>query len=166
LPTPTYIALANITIASAASTISFTSIPATYRDLVLVINGQLAINNFIGLRLNSDSGANYPQVMMRSNSGGSTESGTDTGTSIYANWSQARAGDRYTSIFQLMDYSATDKHKTVLSRNNYTDINPLTRVEANASRWANTAAVSSLTLVSGTNALAAGFTASLYGIAS
>ena len=168
MPTPTYTALANITLGSAASSISFTSIPTTgFRDLVLVMNGQLASNNFIGLRLNSDSGTNYTIVMMRNNTTTGTESGVETAaTSVYANWSQGRSGDRMQTIYQVMDYSATDKHKTVLSRNNYTDITPVQRVEALASRWANTAAVTSLTLITGTNALATGFTASLYGIAS
>jgi len=166
MPTKTYLPLATVTTGSASSSITFSSIPATYRDLILVINGQLASNNTMGLRFNSDSGSNYLMVMMRDKSPTGAESLTETGTSIYTNWSTARSGDRHQTIFQIMDYSATDKHKTVLSRNNYTDITPLQRSETVASRWTNTSAITSMTLITGTNALSSGFTASLYGITS
>ena len=165
MPKKTYTQINSVTLAAASSSVTFSSIPNTFRDLVLVLNGQLASNNSVGLRLNSDSGTNYTIVMMRNNTTTGTESGVETAaTSVYANWSQGRSGDRMLTTYQVMDYSATDKHKTVLSRNNYTDITPTGRVEALASRWTNTAAVTSLTVITGTNALAAGFTAALYGI--
>jgi hypothetical protein len=61
-----------------------------------------------------------------------------------------------------MDYSATDKHKTVLTRNNITDNN----VTAIASRWANTAAITSVTVLSPSSTITSGSTISLYAIVS
>ena len=60
-----------------------------------------------------------------------------------------------------MDYSATDKHKTMLSRGGSSSFG----VGMNAGRWANTSAVTSV-LVIGQSGLdfAAGSTFYLYGI--
>jgi hypothetical protein len=63
-------------------------------------------------------------------------------------------------LMDLMDYSATDKHKTALIRMNVAD----TIVFAQASRWANTAAVTTLTALTILNSYPTGTTLSLYGI--
>jgi hypothetical protein len=66
------------------------------------------------------------------------------------------------NIAQIMDYSATDKHTASISRDNAM---PDSRIRATASRWANTAAVTSLLcrIDSGAN-FNAGSTFALYGI--
>lgn len=165
MPTPTYTALANITLGSSASSVTFSSIPATYRDLVLVINGEFTGNFGTGVRFNSDSGVNYPQVMMRTIDS-TTESSTDTANNFYGSWSASSSANRFTMVFQALDYSATDKHKTALWRNGYIDNAARTRVEAFAGRWANTAAVNSVSVNTSTNGFASGFTFNLFGIAS
>jgi hypothetical protein len=58
-----------------------------------------------------------------------------------------------------MDYSATDKHKTVIYR---ADANGVS-TEANAARWADTAAITSLKVLYNTN-MKTGMTLSLYGV--
>ena len=67
------------------------------------------------------------------------------------------------SIAQIMDYSATDKHKTVLVRGNYDQPSVGRFVEAQASRWANTAAINSIA-VSSTSNLGVGSRIDLYGV--
>jgi hypothetical protein len=71
------------------------------------------------------------------------------------------SGDPQTafSILQIMDYSATDKHKSALTRTTHTSQSV---VEALASRWANTAAITSLAVSGGT--FNVGSTFALYGI--
>jgi hypothetical protein len=61
-----------------------------------------------------------------------------------------------------MDYSATDKHKTVLSRNNVAGGG----VDAFANRWANTAAITSVEVrvSTGGQFFATPTTLSLYGV--
>jgi hypothetical protein len=62
-----------------------------------------------------------------------------------------------------MDYTASDKHKTVLARNNV----PGTGVEAQAARWANNNAITSITVITSSGAgFATGTVISIYGIAS
>jgi hypothetical protein len=157
MPTPTYTPLATVTLASTTSAVNFLSIPATYRDLVLVFDG----TNTAGLtdlyiRLNNDVGANYPGVRM-SGDGSNPASNTANTTSMRVGLiSTARTN----AIIQIMDSSATDKHKTVLSRSNISTA----ALDANASRWANTAAVTAINIFGGN--FAAGSRLDLYGIVS
>jgi len=166
MPTDTYVALANITLGSSASSITFSSIPTTgFRDLILVLNGQLTGVAGISFRLNADSGSNYSTVYIR-NVVNTPESATFADTRIFSTLSSVTSGTRIMSHTQLMDYSATDKHKTVLLRTGYDISGSGTTTDAQAARWANTQAITSIALVTSANQFAAGFTASLYGIAS
>jgi hypothetical protein len=155
MPTPTYTPLATVTLGASASSVTFSSIPATYRDLILVCEYTNASNGL--LRFNSDTGSNYTYVRMYGNgSSASSDSGPDTGFAIATGSSTSGQ----TSIIQIMDYSATDKHKTVLIRNGLAS----TFVNASANRWANTAAITTVSFQVGT--YGAGSRFDLYGIAS
>jgi hypothetical protein len=160
LPTPTYTALANITLGSSASSVTFSSIPATYRDLVYVISGQLVSASPTNtlLRFNGDSGNNYNRVFAFANSGG-ISSGADSLVAQANPW--FATNEQGNAIGTIMDYSATDKHKTMLSRYNGITAGLI----MSATRWANTSAITSMAF-SNTNNFAAGTTFALYGIAS
>lgn len=157
MPTSTYVALATTTLSSAASSVTFSSIPASYRDLVLVVQGTLASANTIAAEVNGDTGSNYPWVRMY----GTGSSAVDqSGTYVRALIGRLSTSQSV-SIAQFMDYSATDKHKTILSRGDAAD--DLT--VANAVRWANTAAITSILVrEDGAGSFQAGSTFSLYGI--
>jgi hypothetical protein len=163
VPTPTYTALATVTLASAASSVVFSNIPATYRDLILVYNGTVAAGATTGIRFNGDTGSNYNQVQMYgvgSGSGTSTSGSNETALNVgYPGTSRTQI------IVQIMDYSATDKHKTTLSRSD----NSAVVLAALAGRWASTSAITSITFrnndgESGLYNYLAGSTFSLYGI--
>ena len=153
MPTPTYTPLATVTLGTTASSVTFSSIPATYRDIV--VSSEL-IGSFGGrMRFNSDSGTNYPRVLMyATGSAASTENGFIV--------EQSPSGNDM-NLIQIMDYSANDKHKTVLIRQSEANLGNVT---ATAARWANTAAVTSITFLLVGGNLQAGTTISLYGIAS
>lgn len=163
MPTPTYTALATVTLGSSASSVTFSSIPATYRDLILVINGGIATgsSNFL-IALNSDTtNANYSMVQM-SGTGSATESTVGSGNGTrYLNYYGFPSTDLNTVITtQIMDYSATDKHKTFLTRSN----NAGNGVTALANRWANTAAVTSVQVIGESQNIRTGSTVNLYGV--
>jgi len=159
MATPTYKALATTTLSGTAASITFSSISSSYRDLVAVVNGELSTANTpdLQMKINADS-SNYSQVFMRGN-GSTTASGTYTAINLNSasTWSSGR---RYNHLVHIMDYSATDKHKTVLARGNWAggDIN------ATASRWASTNAVTSISFTVASGSFAIGTTFSLYGI--
>jgi hypothetical protein len=160
--------LATVTLGASASSVTFSSIPATYRDLILIANGSPSDNSFpvITSRFNADTGANYSRVRMQGSGSGSGASSAASGQSNLELASSFGAGSsssgRFILVAQVMDYSATDKHKTVLARSGTS----LDGVEAIAARWANTDAVTSWVILTSTAAFASGTTFGLYGIAS
>jgi hypothetical protein len=161
--TPTYIALATITLASTDSEVIFSSIPATYRDLILVIQAKSTTGNpAVVARFNSDTGTNYPYVRMTGNgsSAASASITTDTFLNLAAAFGINTSGNG-NIIAQIMDYSATDKHKAVLVRNNDAGLG----VEAIGGRWANTNAISTISIFNTSSiSFASGSTFSLYGV--
>jgi hypothetical protein len=165
MPKKTYTQINRVTLAAASASVIFSSIPQNFRDLILVSNQEVSGSFGLGIRFNGDSGSSYPQVMIR-NSANSVSSGSETGVQFYGSWGSQTANTRYLSIFQIMDYSATDKHKSTLLRNGYTDANNGAQcVEAFAGRWANTSAVSSINVfATSSSGFSTGSTFTLYGI--
>jgi hypothetical protein len=161
MPTPTYKPLATVTLAGSTSSVTFSSIPATFRDLVLVFNGGAVSGaHNLTVAFNSDTtSGNYSGVSMTGT--GSSALSTSSGLARLLNDYGYLEANQAVIVSQFMDYSATDKHKTFLSRSN----NAANGVSAVAGRWANTAAITSIAITTGAN-FSSGSTLSLYGIAS
>ena len=161
MATPTYDLLDSVTLSSSSSSVTFSSIDQSYRDLILVSSINASATSYFYLRFNSDSSSSYSTVNMGGD-GGATNSFATTATQSYLNFYQsASTTEPNGSITQIMDYSQTDKHKSVLVRNNTAS----KVVEARASRWANTAAITSLSVTASTGNFTAGSTFYLYGVA-
>jgi hypothetical protein len=162
--TNTYTPLATLTLTGGDSSITFASIPNTYRDLIIVCNFQMSgVSSATRLQVNLDGGANYNGVGMVGN-GSAASSGSESGQTS-ARIFGASLGPSNTfnnlGIIQLFDYATTDRHKTVLTRYGAST----TDIQAQASRWASTAAINSVTIfdVLG-QTYQAGSTFSLYGV--
>jgi hypothetical protein len=153
MPTATYIALANLTLSSAQAEVTFSSIPATYRDLVVVANGESPTNGSLLVRFNGDTGSNYPTVYMYQDSSGTYNIGY-----FYSGGTQGQ----FACVLNVMDYAQTDKHKTTLARLAKNG----SEVEASGIRWANTDAITSVTIRTSSNNFSTGCTFALYGIVS
>ena len=151
--TNAWVALGSVTLSSTASAV-FASIPATYRDLVLVYGGVASTTGNLGIRFNGDSGSNYYHVRMYAVSGGS---GSDTYTGTLAESGNTLTTQTAVTI-NIMDYSASDKHTTILTRSSSGGDS----VFAHANRWASTSAVSSIAFLSSHGATCTG-TLTLYG---
>jgi len=170
MPTPTYTALANITLGSAASTITFSSIPATYRDLVLVMAERNTTDDvgFV-MRFNGDSGSNYNYVLARGGDiGGVVSNQASSQTQMFVGgWSFGNGTSFPAPItIDIMDYSATDKHKTVLDRFQTRRNDGSGETGMMAGRWASTSAITTILLYPTSSIFAANTTVALYGIAS
>jgi hypothetical protein len=159
VPTPTYVSLGTITLGSNQATVTFSSIPATYRDLILVGEGTQATLASPAFICNGVVGG-YAVVNMY----GFTSVASQANTFNYGplGWFPVAGIGRFTFIANFMDYSATDKHKTVLTRGN----DDAAYVDATATRFPSTAAVNSITLTGFNNGgvWAAGSTFSLFGV--
>jgi hypothetical protein len=161
MPTPTYTPLATVTLGSAAASVTFSSIPATYRDLILigVATGSTTLQGRI--RLNGDTGSNYNYVRMSgSGSAATSVSAVNQTFGFVSGIAQATTTGALQIKIDIMDYSATDKHTTVVSRADQA----ANGAEAFANRWANTAAVTSVQVLTSTGNWAIGSTFNLYGV--
>lgn len=151
-------ALATTTLASTSATVTFSSIPAGYRDLRIICALNGTSNTYPWGVINSDAGANYNRVVM-------IGTGSATQSVATANQTTLDLGHLITGgviapyIFDFLDYAQTDKHKTILARMNNTS----DTVVAGAYRWASTSAITSFSLNS-SNTFAAGSTFSLFGV--
>lgn len=163
MPTNTYTPLATVTLTGTDSEVVFASIPQSYRDLIVVCKWGLtgSGDSIGGFRLNAAT-SNYTNISTVSQAG-SISAETRTSDDLSFVWRVGNDGSiNATTIIQIMDYSATDKHKTTLTRNN----GPANDfINATAGRWASTAAVTSVALRpwSGGN-IAIGSTFSLFGV--
>jgi len=163
----TYTLIDSVTLGSSASSVTFSSISATGKgDLVLVVDATTA-TTWAGVyfQVNNDSGNNYSMVRMSGDSSGAT-SGTATNTgqfSGHGNHSYIGTAEGYLMTSQFSDFSATDKHKTVLTR-----VNNAARpaVDAMAQRWASTSAITSIRIFLSNDSFATGSTFHLYQIVS
>lgn len=159
MATPTYDLLDSVTLSSSAASVTFSSITQDYRDLIVISQPthDSTGSNFYA-RFNGDSGSNYSYVYMRGN--GSTASSSNGSSQTEMSFGRADGGA--VNINQIMDYSATDKHKTVLERRN----DPDDAVWAFAHRWASTSAITSIALTPYSGNFDSGSTFYLYGVAS
>lgn len=153
----TYEPIATNTLGSDTASVTFSSIPSTYTDLVLVSNYRLNTgDNFLILRFNSDTGSNYSFTNFYSEG---TAAASDRATSQ----TSARIGfygsAQSNSIVNIMNYSNTTTNKTAISRDN-TNTYVITRVNL----WRNTSAITSLTILTPGPNITSGSAFTLYGI--
>ncbi len=159
-----YTAIASQTLTSSASSVTFSSIPGTFRDLVLVCGNIITNSNAVlGLQFNGvSSGSLYSWVYADATTGAGVQSEASTGDDIRINrnWNPTSTGPSQFNI-SVMDYTQTNKHKSVLSRGGRAD----TGTVMLAGRFASTSAITSLTVANlGAATFSAGCTFSLYGV--
>jgi len=139
----TYEKIATTTLSSLQSEITFSSIPATYTDIVLIFNGVRGSGPDLDLclRFNGDTGNNYSNTTVRGE-------GTTASSSRQSNQSITRLGvitlDRTTLRANIMNYANTTTYKAVLARQDST--NSSYGLTNNVGLWRDTAAINSITI--------------------
>jgi len=153
MPT-TYEKIATSTLGSSTATVTFSSIPSTYTDLVIVVYATQGGDVFF--QLNGDTGSNYSNTYIyNSTSLGSVRTSNDT--KIYINWSSN--GGNYTGTLNVMNYSNATTFKTTLIKDNINGAS----VDLGVGLWRNTAAVNSISF-KGASSYGVGSSFTLYGI--
>jgi hypothetical protein len=166
-----------ITPSGGATTVTFSSIPQTYKHLQIraICKDTYATGNqaaSYNIRFNSDSGANYTYHYLRGN-GSTVSAGASTGTtSATIFYGAANSGTSVTNVFgtsivDIHDYTSTAKYKTVRSfagadGNGVSTTSFLLALSSNL--WLNTAAISTITIIPDITAFATGTTFALYGM--
>jgi hypothetical protein len=159
----TYEAIATVTVGSGtAATMSFTSIPGTYTDLVLKISGRSTSDN-IGIDI-SFNGASTNQSYRRLRGDGSAASSTTlTSIRVINNNSGATASTFGNTEVYIPNYAGSN-NKSVsadgVNENNATEA----FADLGAGLWSVTDAITSITLTPNLGNFAQYSTATLYGI--
>lgn len=161
-----YTPLANFTLGSNAATVTFSSINQSFRDLVMIVVARNASSTSNpALQFNSDTtSGNYVFVTGEANSGSRTSTvGANAFIPAGNNFAALVSGSLSITRFDILDYTATNKHKTVISRVN----NASAAVGMAAGRWQNTSAITTVRLLTGNGtSYASGATFMLYGVSS
>ena len=161
----TFSPIATTTFGSGATSYTFSSIPSTYTDLVLV--GQTIVASGTGyefsLQFNSDTGTNYSNTYLVG-TGSATASGRGTNFAyIDAGYLSTNSGNPNTRICNIMNYSNTTTYKTVISRASSDNAG---QVSTTANLWRSTSAINTIKVYSAQGlTFATGTQLTLYGIA-
>lgn len=163
--------IAEVTLASPGS-ISFTSIPADYRHLVVEFAGwstRVAADDTLFMRLNGDTAANYDWQSLSASAAAVSAAESLAATLLTVGVLPAAngpAGAVGTAVIDLPLYRSTGFHKGVVARGGTrtsTASGGLV-LRQHMGAWRNTAAVMSILLGAGNASLGAGSVATLYGL--
>jgi hypothetical protein len=159
MPTNTYVELDKVTVGTATNIVTFSSIPGTYTDLRIVINGTAASTSYCTLRFNGDTGSSYSNTEIV---GDGTTAGTyRNGSGVYA-----YTGSIYTAqtnnLIDIFGYSNSTTFKSFFHKAD----NAGNSVKQSVGLWRSTSAITSITVgTGGATNFNTGTTFSLYGIA-
>jgi hypothetical protein len=155
----TYTPIATTTLGSAASSYTFSSIPSTYTDLVLIFNGAITTGfDAIAVTVNGDTGTNYSRTVLSGNGSAASSFNSANATSMQIG---IMGTENSNTIFNIQNYSNTTTYKTFLSRAN----SSANVTRANVGLWRSTSAINRIDLTAASSTFIAGTTFTLYGIA-
>jgi hypothetical protein len=166
MPTATYDKIETYTLPSNTNSYTFTSIPSTYTDLVIITSNLTCTGAYtLTAQLNSDTGSNYSWTVLSGNGTSASSlraASQTTGLCFGAYPIGMSATVPSVVVSTILNYSNTTTYKTSLSRFNTASV----EVDANVSLWRSTAAVNSVTLRSSNPAgsLKTGTVFTIYGI--
>ena len=169
MPT-TYQLISSNTLSTTAASVTFSSIPQTYTDLVLKITNRSAAAGTVlasALIFNSSSAGNYSSTIVEGNGSGASSFRMTNDTQAYTY--DINAADSTSNVFSsgeiyIPNYTVTAKKPFEVfgtSENN----DAFSRIRAGANLWGLTGAITSITLqMYGGSSFASGSSFDLYGI--
>jgi hypothetical protein len=159
----TYESIATTTLASTNSTITFSSIPSTYTDLVLIGAPIVSASLDYKWYVNGDNTSGlYSQTRLLGNGSSATSARTTAANFLYLDATAPASGSVQNFVMNFMNYANATTYKTVLVR--YNDAG--TETAARVNLWRNTNAITSITISTDTSTFAIGSQFTLYGIKS
>ena len=147
----TYDSIATTTLSTSSAQISFTSIPATYTDLRIVVT-EFALGNGgqISLNFNSVSSTLYSGNVLRSNGSPSASLETSNSTNFVTYDGMAGTALPSLTIIDIFSYANTNIFKTWLAKTSgdrnspsfvyatcglFRSTNAISRIDLNAQNW-------------------------------
>jgi hypothetical protein len=161
----TYEPIATTTLGSAASSITFSSIPATYTDLRVIFTGTTTLSGeTLYYRFNSDSGSNYSITQLWGDGSTVGSRRITSATQLSTTYAYSLVDTNPQMItFDVFSYAGST-NKTTLGGHSG-DNNGAGGVDLTVGLWRSTSAITSIFMfASGGTTFKAGTTATLYGI--
>lgn len=156
----TYESIATTTVGTATASVTLSSIPGTYTDLILVVNGTTTSGADGYIRVNSDTGNNYSQTIILGSGSSAQSLRYSNNDRVYLDYYGLSAATfNMNAVIQFMNYANTSVYKTFLVREN----NAAISTEAHVDLWRSTSAINSVTVFTNSTWVS-GTTFNLYGI--
>jgi len=173
----TYIPIATYTVGTAQASYTFSNIPNSYTDLVMVgsfRSDTVTYNhmNFTTIQLNGDTGANYAfSTMYFRNTTSNTINGDKQSSQNLFNFGGITTPDHTSGIFSpyivnVLNYSNNSTWKTVLTRiSSSSNLSASDGLALGVGNWESTAVINSISFTcSNSGNFVTGSTFNLYGI--
>ena len=158
------IEIADITVASPVTSVTFSNIPSGYTDLKLMISGRTSRSAVYGemfMRFNSAT-TNYSAKALEA-TGSSVGSYSETSIRVELNGDTSTAGTFGSAEFYIPNYrSANNKSVSLdsVTENNATSVDSFFKAQL----WSDTAAITQIDVGFGTGTIVANSTFTLYGV--
>ena len=160
----TYEPIATTTLGSAAASITFSSIASSWTDLVIIWNPQSeSTNSYPTINFNNDTSTNYSYTtLFGTGSTASSQRGSNNSTAFLTSSASTITTQPQLLKINIFNYTGST-YKSFLSE--YSGDNNGTGIVSNVvNLWRSTSAITSIKLQMLSGNLAAGSTATLYGI--
>lgn len=160
----TYEPIATTTLGSATSPITFSSIPATYTDLrVVLVCTTTSATQDVYMRFNADAGSNYSSTNLSGNGSTATSTRETSTTRIIVN-KEAYTNTTIPEMYTIDIFSyAGSTNKTCLMTSSG-DNNGSGAVDRNVGLWRSSSAINAIEFRLSAGSYNTGTTATLYGI--
>ena len=169
-----YESIATISGTGSSGTITFSSIPSTFKHLQIrgIARDDRALSyDIIKMQFNSDTGSNYAYHTLTGDGSTASANGGASQTYVYASNISA-GGNTLTNtmgvfIVDILDYASTTKYKTTrglagMDQNFTSSGTQQIRIESGL--WMSTSAITSISLITGSGNFTTSSTFALYGI--
>lgn len=154
----TYEPIATTTVSTASASVTMSSIPSTYTDLIVVAYATDSTSEGMGMYFNGDTGNNYSFMYFYDNGSGGVASGHNLNTTRinFSNLSPT------ISLYKahILNYANTTTYKTVFSNGGLAT----EYVIAYTGNWRSTAAINSITFNVSSGTIGVGSIFTIYGI--
>jgi len=161
----TYEPIATNTLGSNTASYTFSSIPSTYTDLILVVTGQVSSNVSLAIQVNGDTGTNYSvtELFGDATTPSSFRNSSNAQITVASIGAQINSGSQWVSTLHFQNYANATTYKIFLGRTSAS----ATGVNAIAGLWRSTSAINSIKFMgyAGSSGFTTGTTFTLYGIA-
>ena len=166
--TGSYESIATASGTGSSGTISFTSIPATYKHLQvrLLSRSDSAGLNQVYIQFNSDTAGNYSNHLLLGDGSSASSSNTVNAVrmSISLQGGSSTAANIYgASVIDVLDYADTNKYKTLRGLGG-ADANGSGYVWYSSGNWRNTNAITSIQIIAENGNFTTASNFALYGI--